>query len=108
MLGDALTELYFIGDLHGDAECARAWVQRTGAVDFGDAAGAVPSSGDGTSEPSPRPLNSSAWRWTGSEGTALVFLGDFVDKGPGRAPARYVRAHSHTRCRAEGLKLASC
>ncbi|EGB07869.1 expressed protein [Aureococcus anophagefferens] len=56
---DALTELWFIGDLHGDVGCARQWVARSGLVAF-DAAGP---------------------RWTGRAGSALVFLGDYVDKG---------------------------
>ena len=94
LLGDgaALTKLHFIGDLHGDVGCARAWVARTGAVD----------------------LESTPWRWTGRGGggaddegaeedparrptapleEALVFLGDYVDKGDGaRATLEFVRA----------------
>jgi len=60
LLGDDLTDIYFIGDLHGDVICAREWVSKTGQID----------------------LSSSPWKWTGEEGGALVFLGDYVDKGP--------------------------
>lgn len=57
-----LTTLWAIGDLHGDAACARYWVSRTGLVSGLDG----PPSG---------------WAWT-DEGAALVFVGDYIDKGP--------------------------
>jgi len=57
----ALTRIFFIGDTHADAFCAKEWIRRTGLIDF-------------DSEP---------WKWTGDENSdALVFLGDYVDKGP--------------------------
>jgi Calcineurin-like phosphoesterase len=48
--------VYVVGDLHGDADCARQWVQRTQLID-------------------PTTLE---WIDTTSH---LVFLGDYVDKG---------------------------
>lgn len=59
-LGGNLTSIHFIGDLHGDVHCAKYWVERTGLVNL----------------TSPTPLE-----WIGSENDALVFLGDYVDKG---------------------------
>ena len=48
---------YVIGDLHGDAQCAQHWVERTGLID------------------------ESSGRW--SDPTShLIFVGDYVDKGP--------------------------
>ena len=59
----ALTRIFFIGDSHGDSHCTKEWVRRTGLVNFDT----VP------------------WTWTGQASThasdALVFLGDYVDKG---------------------------
>ena len=55
-----MTRIFFIGDTHGDSECAREWVRRTGLIDF----------------------DSVPWRWTGHNASdALVFLGDYVDRG---------------------------
>jgi hypothetical protein len=48
--------VYVIGDLHGDSDCARQWVQRTQLIDS----------------------TTSEWLDTTSH---LVFLGDYVDKG---------------------------
>ena len=52
----ATPSVYVIGDLHGDVHCARHWVDRTGVID----------EKGGWADP----LNS------------LVFVGDYVDKGP--------------------------
>ena len=49
--------VFIIGDLHGDAECAEHWVQRTGLIDK--------ATGD-WSDPT----------------SHLIFVGDYVDKGP--------------------------
>ena len=51
--------MWFVGDLHGDDECAKAWLTATGTVAF-----------DGSTP-----------RWTGSEDEAIIFMGDYVDKG---------------------------
>lgn len=65
--------VWAIGDLHGDAACARYWVSRTGLVAGLDG----PPSG---------------WAWT-DPAAALVFMGDYVDKGPeARAVLQFVRA----------------
>ena len=34
LLDTELTSIHFIGDVHGDVECAKAWVARTGAIEF--------------------------------------------------------------------------
>ena len=66
-----LTEIHWIGDLHADDTCARQWIARTGMVD----------------------MESSPWRWTGGADSAIVFLGDYVDKGTrARAVLELVRA----------------
>ena len=54
--------VWAIGDLHGDAGCARHWVARTGLV-------------ANLSAPP------EAWVWT-DPSSALVFMGDFIDRGP--------------------------
>lgn len=54
--------LWAIGDLHGDALCARYWVRRTGLV---------------------RQLEQPAHRWEWADPAArLIFMGDYIDKGP--------------------------
>ncbi|CAJ1402099.1 unnamed protein product [Effrenium voratum] len=50
-------EVFIIGDLHADIHCAKHWVRRSGYVDL------------------------DAWTWTGGA-SALVFMGDYVDRGP--------------------------
>ncbi|KAJ1636397.1 Metallo-dependent phosphatase-like protein [Pavlovales sp. CCMP2436] len=56
------SSVWAIGDLHGDAACTRYWVARSGLVEGLDG----PPGG---------------WRWA-DESSALVFMGDYVDKGP--------------------------
>ncbi|OLP95710.1 Uncharacterized protein AK812_SmicGene22111 [Symbiodinium microadriaticum] len=53
-----IEEAWIIGDLHGDIQCAEQWVRRTGLVDL------------------------DTWMWQGRERTALIFMGDYVDRGP--------------------------
>eukprot|EP00439_Symbiodinium_sp_Y106_P086922 s485_g36.t5 len=53
-----IEEAWIIGDLHGDIQCAEQWVRRTGLVDL------------------------DTWMWQGRERTVLVFMGDYVDRGP--------------------------
>jgi hypothetical protein len=60
----ALAHIYAIGDLHGDALCAKHWVQKTGLIDLQPA------------------HDSQQWKWTGSEDSLLVFMGDYIDRGP--------------------------
>jgi len=59
-----LTSIYFIGDLHGDASCAKQWVEKTNLVN----------------------LTSTPYQFLGNPRTdAIVFLGDYVDKGSSSA-----------------------
>jgi hypothetical protein len=70
MLGPALSTVFFVGDTHGDAACCREWVRRTGLVD----------------------LEQQPWAWVGAADTAMVLLGDYVDKGPqSRGVLEFVR-----------------
>lgn len=71
------TSVYVIGDLHGDAICAVSWVNRTGLV-----ANLINKELSSSSEPVYKQLNDpSEWTWTDEKAT-LVFMGDYVDKGP--------------------------
>ena len=54
--------VWAIGDLHGDADCARHWVERTQLL----------------SNVSAPPQE---WVWT-EPSSKLVFMGDFIDRGP--------------------------
>ena len=56
------TTIYTIGDLHGDVECARFWVTATGLI-------------------SNLAAPSHEWTWS-SPSTKLIFVGDYIDKGP--------------------------
>ncbi len=63
-LKEDLTSIHFIGDLHADVDCARQWVEKTNLVN----------------------LTSTPYEWLGNSDTdALVFLGDYVDKGSASA-----------------------
>lgn len=65
-----MEEAFVVGDMHADLQCAQAWVRRSGFVD----------------------LEASPWAWVGGESRALVFLGDYVDKGwQGRQVMEFVR-----------------
>jgi predicted MPP superfamily phosphohydrolase len=61
-----LQRIAVIGDLHGDAFCARRWVEHLGLVNFTTIASS----------------ESSSWEWIGDEHTLLVFMGDYIDRGP--------------------------
>jgi hypothetical protein len=54
-----LTSVYFIGDLHADVGCAKQWVDATRLID----------------------LSESPYKWIGGPDEAIVFMGDYVDKG---------------------------
>lgn len=70
LLGDGLTAVVFVGDLHGDHRCGEEWIERTGYVDMAE----------------------KPWKWKGPEDAAIVLLGDYVDKGPSsRATLELVR-----------------
>jgi Calcineurin-like phosphoesterase len=56
---DSPKTTYVIGDLHGDVQCAKHWVKRIGVVD---------------DVQNPR-------KWLKKNAT-LVFMGDYIDKGP--------------------------
>ena len=65
--------VWAVGDLHGNVGCARHWVQRTGLLNNVSA---------------PPEL----WTWMDAGGK-LIFLGDYIDKGPdSRAVMEFVRA----------------
>jgi len=67
-LGTNLTSIHFIGDLHADVGCAKQWVEKTKLVD----------------------LTSTPYQWIGDpEHDAMVFLGDYVDKGSASAGVLY-------------------
>ncbi|KAL7549238.1 hypothetical protein ACHAWF_012512 [Thalassiosira exigua] len=77
---DQATSVYVIGDLHGDVLCAVSWVNRTGLIEnlFEEDSS---SPGGGAVPLHERLANPSRWRWTSDE-AKLVFMGDYVDKGP--------------------------
>lgn len=64
---EAVEEIFVIGDLHADIHCAKQWVSRTNLLDV------------------------QSWSWR-AETSALVFLGDYVDRGPsGKQVLEFVR-----------------
>ena len=77
---NSLSSVYVISDLHGDAICAVSWANRTGLI----ANLFVDESGSSSTDSTPLYMklnNPSKWEWTNSKAT-LVFMGDYVDKGP--------------------------
>mmetsp|Transcript_23825 Transcript_23825/g.34813 ORF Transcript_23825/g.34813 Transcript_23825/m.34813 type:complete len:521 (-) Transcript_23825:177-1739(-) len=87
-LSQDLTDIFFIGDLHGDVHCARKWIERTGFIrNFDD--NSPPDSWIWTgrsldesttkSDSGKGPIQNNENNSTGHE--AMVFLGDYVDKG---------------------------
>lgn len=56
--------IYVIGDLHGDAACAEHWVKKTGLIEYDE-----------------YDTDGGTGRWTDPT-SHLVFVGDYVDKGP--------------------------
>lgn len=64
---EAVEEIFVIGDLHADIHCAKQWVSRSNLLDV------------------------QSWSWR-AETSALVFLGDYVDRGPsGKQVLEFVR-----------------
>ena len=75
--GDKTTSVYVIGDIHGDVMCAISWVRRTGLV-----GNLLDESGNVETVDVYEQLNKPAeWKWNDDKAT-LVFMGDYVDKGP--------------------------
>ena len=79
--GDAKSSVYVIGDIHGDVICAISWVNRTGLIqnllndnDVDDTAHEEKTVYDKLNNPT-------EWKWN-NEQASLVFMGDYVDKGP--------------------------
>ena len=64
------SNVYVIGDLHGDAHCAKHWILKTGLVK---------EAKNAKQHENPSAFS---WTWTGSHHDQLVFLGDYLDKGP--------------------------
>lgn len=73
-----LSSVYVIGDLHGDVLCAVSWVNRTGLIDNLFNPSLV---SDQSLELHQRLNPSSQWTWSDDK-ASLVFMGDYVDKGP--------------------------
>jgi len=72
--GDTRDFIYAIGDLHGDVDCAQHWVKLTGLVQN-------------------TTLEKESWTWSGSSGSEVIFMGDYIDKGPLSLPTvEFVKA----------------
>lgn len=94
------TSVYVIGDLHGDAICAVSWVNRTGLIanlimddDDGDDDDTKAEAKASSSRPAlyERLNHPSLWEWNDPD-SKLVFMGDYVDKGPtSRQTVEFVR-----------------
>lgn len=84
---DQATAVYVIGDLHGDAICTASWVNRTGLIANLFNPELINSNNDPDAQEQDRlPLYSMLndplqWKWKEDKST-LVFMGDYVDKGP--------------------------
>jgi hypothetical protein len=75
---DAKSSVYVIGDIHGDVICAISWVNRTGLIqnllnDNNDV--------EESATVYDKLNNPTEWKWN-NEQASLVFMGDYVDKGP--------------------------
>jgi hypothetical protein len=75
-LGANLTSITFIGDLHADVGCAKQWVEKTALIN----------------------LTTTPYKWLGDpDHDAIVFLGDYVDKGSASALVlQFVRSLQET------------
>lgn len=76
-LSSEKSSVYVIGDIHGDVICAISWVRRTGLIEnlLRDDES---SNDDSLLERLNHPTE---WKWRDHKAT-LVFMGDYVDKGP--------------------------
>lgn len=74
---DAKSSVYVIGDIHGDVICAISWVNRTGLIQnlLND------NDVDDSATVYDKLNNPTEWKWN-NEQASLVFMGDYVDKGP--------------------------
>ena len=76
---DAKSSVYVIGDIHGDVICAISWVNRTGLIQN------LLNDNDDVDDDSATVYdklnNPTEWKWN-NEQASLVFMGDYVDKGP--------------------------
>ena len=73
------SSVYVIGDIHGDVLCAISWVHRTGVI--GNLLDESSKSDDSASDVYQKLNNPSEWVWNDDQ-ASLVFMGDYVDKGP--------------------------
>jgi hypothetical protein len=80
---DKKSSVYVIGDIHGDVMCAISWVRRTGLIaNLLDESSSNNNDDDDESADVYEKLNNpSEWKWNDDKST-LVFMGDYVDKGP--------------------------
>mmetsp|Transcript_5537 Transcript_5537/g.7275 ORF Transcript_5537/g.7275 Transcript_5537/m.7275 type:complete len:488 (-) Transcript_5537:180-1643(-) len=87
--------VYVIGDLHGDVHCAKHWVQRTGLIieekDEEETTDTTTTHDNNNNKKKNK--NNNKFKWIGNENSHLVFVGDYVDKGPtSRQTIEFVKA----------------
>ena len=76
---DKKSSVYVIGDIHGDVKCAISWVRRTGLIE--NLLDERTNNNDERVDVYEKLNNPTEWKWNDDKAT-LVFMGDYVDKGP--------------------------
>ena len=79
-IDDKKSSVYVIGDIHGDVLCAISWVRRTGLINNLLDESSNDDESDATDVYN-KLNNPTEWKWNDDQAT-LVFMGDYVDKGP--------------------------